>query len=94
MKVAARFVRGSESPSRTDKRRRILKSLGQATEPGPPGGGQAPRAEPGETLEAESKSSRRGCTRPVCSERKARSTLLVSHTQESPSPTGGFAPTE
>lgn len=38
MKVGARLVRGSESPSRTDKRRQILKSLGQATEPGSLGG--------------------------------------------------------
>ena len=50
MKVGARLVRGSESPSRTDKRRRILKSLGQATEPGSPGGGgQAPRAVRGDS---------------------------------------------
>lgn len=34
MKAGPRFVHSSESPSRTDKRRRILKSLGQATEPG------------------------------------------------------------
>lgn len=34
MKAGPRSMHTSESPSRADKRRRILKSLGQATEPG------------------------------------------------------------
>lgn len=38
--MGLRFVRGSESPSGTDKRRRILKSLGQATELGSRGKGR------------------------------------------------------